>query len=67
MVASGFPTRVKGVSRVNMLGIPFIMIKSPEATARYTWTRGTLASWDNRLVQRKGSKDIGSGRHFIVS
>ena len=59
---------IKGVSRVmsqNILGILFDMIKSPEATARYTWTRGALAIWDNRVVQHKGIKDYGSGRRIL--
>jgi taurine dioxygenase len=59
---------IKGVSRVmsqNILGILFDMIKSPEATARYTWTRGDLAIWDNRVVQHKGIKDYGTGRRVL--
>src|SRR5829696_7481829 len=59
---------IKGVSRImsqNILGILFDMIKSPEATARYTWTRGALAIWDNRVVQHKGIKDYGSGRRIL--
>src|SRR5262249_18853469 len=58
----------KGVSRVmsqNLLGILFDMIKSPEATARFTWTRGALAIWDNRVVQHKGIKDYGAGRRVL--
>jgi alpha-ketoglutarate-dependent taurine dioxygenase len=38
---------------------------SPEATARYTWTRGALAIWDNRVVQHKGIKDYGNGRRIL--
>ena len=49
----------------NILGILFDMIKSPEATARYTWTRGALAIWDNRVVQHKGIKDYGGGRRIL--
>ncbi|HXW40179.1 MAG TPA: TauD/TfdA family dioxygenase [Xanthobacteraceae bacterium] len=59
---------IKGVSRVmsqNILGILFDMIKSPEATARYTWTRGALAIWDNRVVQHKGIRDYGGGRRIL--
>jgi taurine dioxygenase len=41
------------------------MIKSPEATARYTWTRGALAIWDNRVVQHKGIKDYGNARRIL--
>jgi taurine dioxygenase len=59
---------IKGVSRImsqNILGILFDMIKSPEATARYAWTRGALAIWDNRVVQHKGIKDYGNGRRIL--
>src|SRR5712671_3331030 len=59
---------IKGGSRVmsqNILGILFDMIKSPEATARYAWTRGALAIWDNRVVQHKGIKDYGNGRRIL--
>jgi taurine dioxygenase len=59
---------IKGVSRVmsqNILGILFDMIKSPEATARYAWTCGALAIWDNRVVQHKGIKDYGNGRRIL--
>src|SRR5262245_17763305 len=59
---------IKGVSRImsqNLLGILFDMIKSPEATTRYTWTRGALAIWDNRVVQHKGIKDYGDGRRVL--
>ena len=59
---------IKGVSRImsqNILGILFDMIKSPESTARYAWTRGALAIWDNRVVQHKGIKDYGNGRRIL--
>ena len=58
----------ENVSRImsqNILGILFDMIKSPEATARYIWSRGALAIWDNRVVQHKGIKDYGSGRRIL--
>jgi taurine dioxygenase len=51
---------IKGVSRVhsqNILGILFDMIKSPEATCRFEWVQGTLAVWDNRVVQHRAVKD----------
>ncbi len=67
-VNESYVAYIKGVSRVmsqNILGILFDMIKSPEATARYTWTRGALAIWDNRVVQHKGIKDYGSGRRIL--
>jgi len=54
---------IKGVSRVhsqNILGILFDMIKSPEATCRFEWTQGTLAVWDNRVVQHRAVKDYSS-------
>jgi taurine dioxygenase len=41
------------------------MLISRVATARYTWTRGALAIWDNRVVQHKGIKDYGSGRRIL--
>jgi len=67
-VNESYTNYIKGVSRImsqNILGILFDMIKSPEATARYTWTRGALAIWDNRVVQHKGIKDYGSGRRIL--
>jgi len=67
-VNESYVAYIKGVSRVvsqNILGILFDMIKSPEATVRYTWTRGALAIWDNRVVQHKGIKDYGSGRRIL--
>src|SRR5579862_1200567 len=65
-VNESYTNYIKGVSRIisqNILGILFDMIKSPEATARYTWTRGALAIWDNRVVQHKGIKDYRSEEH----
>lgn len=60
---------IKGVSRVtsqNILGILFDMIKSPEATIRFSWTQGALAIWDNRVVQHKGIKDYASSERRIL-
>ena len=54
---------IKDVSRVhsqNILGILFDMIKSPEATCRFEWTEGTMAVWDNRVVQHRAVKDYQS-------
>ncbi|HEX4407690.1 MAG TPA: TauD/TfdA family dioxygenase [Xanthobacteraceae bacterium] len=67
-VNESYTNYIKGVGRIvsqNILGILFDMIKSPEATARYSWTRGALAIWDNRVVQHKGIKDYGSGRRIL--
>jgi taurine dioxygenase len=67
-VNESYVAYIKGVSRVmsqNLLGILFDMIKSPEATARFTWTRGALAIWDNRVVQHKGIRDYGVGRRIL--
>lgn len=67
-VNKSYVAYIKGVSRVvsqNILGILFDMIKSPEATVRYTWTRGALAIWDNRVVQHKGIKDYGGARRIL--
>ena len=55
---------IKGVSRVhsqNILNILFDMIKSPEATCRFEWEEGTMAVWDNRVVQHRAVKDYDSG------
>ena len=60
---------IKGVSRIvsqNILGILFDMIKSPEATVRYSWTKGALAVWDNRVVQHKGIKDYAGGGRRVL-
>jgi len=67
-VNESYVAYIKGVSRVmsqNLLGILFDMIKSPEATVRFTWTQGALAIWDNRVVQHKGIKDYGGGRRIL--
>ena len=67
-VNESYAAYIKGVSRVmsqNILGILFDMIKSPETTARLTWTQGALAIWDNRVVQHKGIKDYGNGRRIL--
>jgi taurine dioxygenase len=60
---------IKGVSRVhsqNILGILFDMIKSPEACCRYSWQKGALAIWDNRVVQHKGIKDYSGGGRRVL-
>lgn len=67
-VNESYVAYIKNVSRVtsqNLLGILFDMIKSPEATARYTWQQGALAIWDNRVVQHKGIKDYGGARRIL--
>ena len=60
---------IKGASRIlsqNILGILFDMIKSPEATVRYSLTKGALAVWDNRVVQHKGIKDYAGGGRRVL-
>jgi taurine dioxygenase len=67
-VNESYVAYIKGVSRImsqNLLGILFDMIKSPEATARYAWSQGTLAIWDNRVVQHKGIKDYSGARRIL--
>jgi len=67
-VNESYVAYIRGVSRVtsqNLLGILFDMIKSPEATARYSWTQGALAIWDNRVVQHKGIKDYEGARRIL--
>jgi taurine dioxygenase len=67
-VNESYVSYIKGLSRVasqNILGILFDMIKSPEASARYTWTQGALAIWDNRVVQHKGIKDYSGSRRIL--
>ena len=67
-VNESYTNYIKGVSRVmsqNILGILFDMIKAPETTARYSWTRGALAIWDNRVVQHKGIRDYGGARRIL--
>jgi taurine dioxygenase len=67
-VNESYTNYIKGVGRAmsqNILGILFDMIKAPEATARYTWTRGALAIWDNRVVQHKGIRDYGGARRIL--
>src|SRR5262245_3228928 len=67
-VNESYVAYIKGVSRImsqNLFGILFDMIKSPEATARYTWTRGALAIWDNLVVQHTGIHDYGDARRIL--
>lgn len=67
-VNESYTNYIKGVSRImsqNILGILFDMIKSPEATARYRWSEGALAIWDNRVVQHKGIRDYGGARRVL--
>ena len=55
---------IKGVSRVhsqNILGILFDMIKGPESSCRFEWTGGSMAVWDNRVVQHRAVKDYEGG------
>lgn len=54
---------IAGVSRTtsqNILNILFDAVKSPENTARLTWSEGEFALWDNRVVQHRVIKDYAS-------
>ncbi|MEY4511127.1 MAG: hypothetical protein RLZZ450_3249 [Pseudomonadota bacterium] len=61
-------TYIKGLTRVtseSLLRILFGALESPELHARFTWQPGTLAIWDNRLVQHRAVHDYGEQRRVL--
>lgn len=61
-------TYVKGVSRTtgeSLLRILFGALENPELHARFVWQRGSLAVWDNRLVQHRAIHDYGEQRRVL--
>jgi taurine dioxygenase len=61
-------TYLKGVPRStgeSLLRILFGALESPERQARFVWQRGSLAVWDNRLVQHRAVHDYGDQRRVL--
>jgi taurine dioxygenase len=61
-------TYIKGVSRTtgeSLLRILFGALENPELHARFVWQPGSLAVWDNRLVQHRAIHDYGQQRRVL--
>jgi len=61
-------TYVKGVTRgtsESLLRILFGALENPELHARFVWQPGSLAVWDNRLVQHRAVHDYGEQRRVL--
>ena len=61
-------TYLKGLTRVtseSLLRILFGALENPELHARFRWERGSVAIWDNRLVQHRAVHDYGAQRRVL--
>lgn len=61
-------TYIKGVSRTtseSLLRLLFGVLADPVLHARFTWRPGSLAIWDNRLVQHRAIHDYGEQRRVL--
>lgn len=61
-------TYIKGVTRTtseSLLRLLFGALENPELHARFTWKPGSLAVWDNRLVQHRAIHDYGEQRRVL--
>lgn len=61
-------TYIKGVTRTtgeSLLRILFAALENPELHARFVWQPGSLAVWDNRLVQHRAIHDYGDQRRVL--
>jgi taurine dioxygenase len=47
------------------LRILFDALENPELHARFVWRAGSVAVWDNRLVQHRAIHDYGSDRRVL--
>jgi taurine dioxygenase len=59
---------IKGVSRAtsdSLLRILFAALENPVFHARFTWKPGSVAVWDNRLVQHRAIHDYGQQRRVL--
>jgi taurine dioxygenase len=43
----------------------FTTLESPVFHARFTWKPGSVAVWDNRLVQHRAIHDYGEQRRIL--
>jgi len=61
-------TYIKGITRTNsesLLRILFGTLESAELHARFRWQPGSIAVWDNRLVQHRAVHDYGDQRRVL--
>jgi taurine dioxygenase len=61
-------TYLKGVTRTigeSLLRVLFGALENPELHARFVWQPGSLAIWDNRLVQHRAVHDYGEQRRVL--
>lgn len=61
-------TYLKGLSRTtseSLLRVLFHALENPELHARFVWRPGSLAIWDNRLVQHRAVRDYGQRRRVL--
>jgi taurine dioxygenase len=59
---------IKGVTRAvseSLLRVLFSTLESPELQARFSWRKGSLAVWDNRLTQHRAIHDYGAARRVL--
>lgn len=59
---------IKGVERAvseSLLRILFTALENPILHARFQWQRGSVAIWDNRLVQHRAIRDYGDERRVL--
>jgi taurine dioxygenase len=61
-------TYIKGLTRTtsdSLLRILFGALENPELHARFVWKPGSVAVWDNRLVQHRAIHDYGQVRRVL--
>lgn len=59
---------IKNVTRTtseSLLRLVFGVLESPELQIRFQWDIGSLAVWDNRLVQHRAIRDYGRNRRVL--
>jgi taurine dioxygenase len=59
---------IKNVTRTtseSLLRLIFGVLESPELQIRFQWDIGSLAVWDNRLVQHRAIRDYGRNRRVL--
>lgn len=59
---------IKGVERAigeSLLRILFAALENPVLHARFSWRPGSVAVWDNRLVQHRAIHDYGEQRRVL--
>lgn len=59
---------IKNVTRTtseSLLRLIFGVLEAPELQIRFQWDLGSLAVWDNRLVQHRAIRDYGRNRRVL--